>query len=98
MPFVNVGMITGSARIKEADTDFSGGASRTVAVRNSQLGGKISVEYNISDESSVWTTITSSNYTQYIYGNGANTNWDGTDNYDGCTFLTSAPVVDKMSY
>ena len=98
VPFVNVGMITGSARIKEADTDFSGGASRTVAVRNSQLGGKISVEYNISDESSVWTTITSSNYTQYIYGNGANTNWDGTDNYDGCTFLTSAPVVDKMSY
>lgn len=95
--FKNVGLITGSTRIKQADTDFKGGIERTAVIRNCQLGGKVVKDYVSMDERVVWETLSSSNYTDYIYGSGINTNWEGTDNYDGCTVLTAAPVVDKMN-
>jgi hypothetical protein len=33
------------------------------------------------------------NYFNYIYGSGDSTDWSGTDNYDGCTFLTEVPSL-----
>ena len=33
------------------------------------------------------------NYFNYIYGSGVNTDWTGTENYDGCTLIKSSPLA-----
>ena len=37
--------------------------------------------------------IDGDNYHNYIFGNIAGVDWTGTDNYDGCTFLETAPAI-----
>ena len=69
----NMGMVLGSPRTAE------------VIASNFKVAGKISAEYE-GDGTWELKNLTEDNFFNYIYG-GA-TDWAGTENYDGCTFLT----------
>ena len=79
----NVGFITGSAR------------SATVTASECEIGGKILTGWDDSDAEPepIYTKLNTGNYYNYIYGSGSNTDWTGTDNYDGCTYISSAPTL-----
>ena len=68
--------------------------STTVVASNCKVGGKTLGEWDEEDQVYEETKINSSNYHNFIYGSGKNTDWTGTDNYDGCTLLTSAPTFE----
>ena len=77
------GFILGSAR------------SSTVIASNCKIGGKIiDGEYNSEEDEYSDVKLSSANYHNFIYGSGKNTDWTGTENYDGCTLLTSAPTFE----
>ncbi len=78
--YTNVGWIMGAAR-----------SANSKAV-NCKVGGYIRV-IDEEDESESIQYITEADYFNYIYGNGINTDWSDTDNYDGCTVLTEKPVI-----
>lgn len=88
--YPNVGAITGSHRVDKT----GGAAARTALVENCEVGGAMLGEYNTEDQEYKTTVLDASNYFNYIYGSGENTDWTGTDNYDGCTLLTAKPNVD----
>ena len=88
--YPNVGAITGSIRVQKSGEK----TALTAIVENCQLGGAMLGEYNIEDESYKVETLDESNFFNFIYGSGENTDWTGTDNYDGCSVLTSKPNVD----
>ncbi|MBR2030782.1 MAG: hypothetical protein IKA04_00985 [Alistipes sp.] len=69
----NMGMVLGSPRTAE------------VVASNFKVAGKISAEYE-GDGTWELKDITEDNFFNYIYGSA--TDWAGTENYDGCTFLT----------
>lgn len=75
------GMITGSSR------------SETVKATNGKVGGSTMV-YNVEDCYYKATAIPEDDYYKYIYGSGEATDWTGTDNYDGCTFLSVKPTFE----
>ena len=79
----NVGFITGSAR------------SATVIASECAVGGKILTGWDDSDSEPepIYTKLNTGNYYNYIYGSGNATDWTGTDNYDGCTYISSAPTL-----
>ena len=77
-----VGMVTGSSR-----------ENGKVVATNCQIGGRTLV-IDAEDETFKPGTIEGSNFQHHIYGSGANTDWTGTDNYDGCTFLAEKPVIE----
>jgi hypothetical protein len=79
--YSGVGFITGAAR------------TESFKVTNCKVGGTISTSYNALDEKDIIEKLNSSNYYNYIYGSGIDTDWTGTDNYDGCTLLTAAPTI-----
>ena len=68
--------------------------STTVVASNCKVGGKTLGEWDEEDQVYEETKLSSSNYHNFIYGSGKNTDWTGTDNYDGCTLLTSAPTFE----
>ena len=78
--YTNVGWIIGTAR------------SATSKAVNCKVGGYIRV-IDDEDESESLLYISEADYFNYIYGNGINTDWSDTDNYDGCTVLTEKPVI-----
>ena len=86
--FTNVGMVTGSARV-----------AGTVVASNCAVGGSIATSTTGEGESERFNTITlkADNYYKYIYGSGKDTDWTGTDNYDGCTFDPTevAPIPEE---
>ena len=51
------------------------------------------IYHNVEDEKYNTTALNASNYYNFIYGSGANTDWTGTDNYDGCSLLESKPSI-----
>lgn len=61
--------------------------SESVKAVNCKIGGSIITDYNIEDEIYTSKELSESNYYKYIYANGETTDWSGTDNYDGCTYL-----------
>ena len=79
-----IGMITGSTRV-----------AGSVLATNCKIGGTIT-EFKIDEEdetiNAVTVQISEQNYSEYIYGKA--TSWEGTDNYDGCTFLSEKPVLE----
>ena len=79
----NVGFITGSAR------------SATVTASECAIGGRILTGWDDSDTEPepIYTKLNTGNYYNYIYGSGNATDWTGTDNYDGCTYISSAPTL-----
>ena len=78
-PGFKPGWITGVARTKD------------LVAKNCKLGGEFLGNYNIEDEVYEMDPITETNYFNYIYGSGADTDWTGTENYDGCTCLSAKP-------
>ena len=80
-PFTNIGMITASPR------------SATVLATNCSVGGTVVGAYDEEDESHKTTSLDASNYYNFIYGSGDATDWTGTDNYDGCTYLETKPSI-----
>ena len=87
----NVGIVMGSARV--ADTLDDAGAVSKAGIRaiDCKVGGTILNEWNDEEQVYEGKTLNSSNFHNYIYGSGKSTDWTGTDNYDGCTLLTSKP-------
>ena len=81
VPIAQVGMFSGSAR------------STTSLATNFKVGGAIAGEYNEEEDEYTWIKLSSSNFHNYIYGSGKNTDWTGTDNYDGGSCITSAPTL-----
>jgi hypothetical protein len=79
----NVGFITGSAR------------SATVTASECSIGGRVLTGWDDSDTEPepIYTKLNTGNYYNYIYGSGNATDWTGTDNYDGCTYISSAPTL-----
>ena len=80
--YLNAGMVTGSERV-----------AGTVVATNCQVGGTITIDHDDEDESEKISTLTEENYYKFIYGNITGIDWTGTENYDGCTLLTSAPTI-----
>ena len=80
--YTGIGHITGGTR------------SADLIASNCKVGGQIIGEYNIEDEEYKIETIDALNYFNFIYGSGENTDWTGTDNYDGCSVLTAKPSVE----
>ena len=79
-PGFKTGWITGAARVKDA-----------VVANNCKIGGEFLGNYNVEDEVYEMDPITEANYFNYIYGSGVDTDWTGTENYDGCTCLSAKP-------
>jgi hypothetical protein len=67
--------------------------STTVVASNCKVGGKTLGEYDTEKEEYVEAKINASNFHHYIYGSGKNTDWTGTDNYDGCSYISAAPSL-----
>ena len=91
----NVGWATGSPRNTKVSITGSDGTVTThneIYAKNCKFGGN-SYKVNIEDEEYIEVSLKESNFHDYIYGTGANTDWTGTDNHDGCTFLTAKPAV-----
>ena len=75
------GFITGVAR------------STTVLATNCKIGGTLIGEFDEEDQTYKTTVLSEGDYFNYIYGSGEATDWTGTDNYDGCTWLSAAPTI-----
>ena len=72
----NYGFITGVAR----------------STTNCKIGGEVLTNYDEENDSYDKVKISASNFHNYIYGSGKNTDWTGTDNYDGCDYLSVKPT------
>lgn len=82
--FTNVGWIMGNTR-----TD-------TIQALNCSIGG-YTLEYSDEYEGFLYNArITPDNFFDYIYGSGKSTDWSGTENYDGCTYLTEKPTIAQL--
>ncbi len=77
-----VGHIMGTAR------------TATILAQNCKVGGSVIGEYNVEDEEYKVETLKESNFQNFIYGSGKNTDWSGTDNYDGCSYISVAPTIE----
>ena len=80
--YTGVGHITGSSR------------SATVIAKNCKLGGTLVSDYDIENEEYDTEKLSASNFHNHIYGSGKNTDWSGTDNYDGCSYISVAPTIE----
>lgn len=78
----NASWVLGSARNSESK----------ILATNCSLGGNT---YTWDDEEEYWRpkALISNNVHNYLYGSGSTTDWSGTDNYDGVTFITTKPTV-----
>ena len=56
------------------------------------IGGKY---YELDTENDVWEpkTLPSSTIHNYLYASGKNTDWSGTEDYDGVTYLSTKPTI-----
>lgn len=65
----------------------------TLVAKNCRVGGRNITGWDDSDMEPVakGIRIVESNFMNYIYSGGSQTDWTGTDNYDGCSFLSSKP-------
>ena len=79
----NVGMILGIPRNP---------AEGAIRAKNCKIGGA-TFAYNEEEDEYVEKALTASDFHKHIYANGDNTDWTGTDNYDGCTFLSTKPTL-----
>ena len=79
--YTNVGWATGSARVKD-----------TIIATNCKIGGNW---YEIDEEDLTEKpyAIEEADYFNYIFGSRESTDWTGTENYDGCTWLSAAPTI-----
>ena len=80
--YTGVGHIIGNSR------------SATIIAKDCKLGGTLVSEYNIEDEEYTIEKLSASNFHNHIYGSGKSTDWSGTDNYDGCSYISVAPTIE----
>jgi hypothetical protein len=59
-----------------------------------EIGGNELGEIDPESEAPEERPITSSNFHNFIFGSGSNTDWTGAVNYDGCLFLSKKPTVE----
>ena len=78
----NLGAIMGSARTEGS-----------VVATNCKVGGSLIDKYDVEEDEYIETKLSASNFYNYIYGSGKNTDWTGTDNYDGCSYISAAPAL-----
>ena len=78
----NVGVVLGVARVNES-----------VIAKNCAVGGA-SVLYNTEDEEYVLKPLKEISFFDHIYGSGKDTDWTGTTDHDGCTFLSAKPTIE----
>ena len=74
------GFITGVAR------------STSILATNCKIGGEVLTNYDEENDTYDKVKVSASNFHNYIYGSGKNTDWTGTDNYDGCSYLSVKPT------
>jgi hypothetical protein len=67
--------------------------TETTLAKDCAVGGGFMV-YDEEEEDYITTPITESNFYKFIYGSGDKTDWTGTDNYDGCTWLSVKPTIE----
>ena len=79
----NVGMVLGTQR----DPAESG-----IRAKNCKIGGS-TYSYNAEEDEYEEKVITAKDFYKYIYAKGESTDWTGTDNYDGCSFLSAKPTI-----
>ena len=80
--YTGVGHIIGNSR------------SATIIAKNCKLGGTLISDYDIENEEYDTEKLSASNFHNHIYGSGKNTDWSGTDNYDGCSYISVAPTIE----
>ena len=78
----NVGVALGVARVNES-----------VIAKNCAVGGA-SVLYNTEDDEYTLKPLKETSFFDYIYSSGKDTDWTGTTDHDGCTFLSSKPTIE----
>ncbi len=78
----NVGFISGSVR-----------TPGSVIATNCKIGGTVVGDYDEEEDVYIETKLSSSNFYNYLFGSGKKTDWTGTDNYDGCAFLSTKPTI-----
>jgi hypothetical protein len=79
--YTGVGIIAGGAR------------GETTLATNCKVGGGIN-KYNVEEDTHELQRVTASNFHTFIYGSGKDTDWSGTDNYDGCSHLAKRPTIE----
>jgi hypothetical protein len=65
----------------------------SVIATNCKIGGSVVDTYDEEEDVYIETKLSSSNFYNYLFGSGKKTDWTGTDNYDGCTYLSSKPAI-----
>jgi hypothetical protein len=75
----NVGWITGVARVKD-----------TLLAKGCKVGGN-TAKFDPEEEKIDFTPIPEATFYNYIYGSGEATDWTGTENYDGCSYIAAKP-------
>ena len=65
----------------------------SVIATNCKIGGTLIGEYDPADFTNKTIILDESNFYNYIFGSGVNTDWTGTDNYDGCTVIDARPEI-----
>ena len=65
----------------------------SVIATNCKIGGAVVDSYDEEEDVYIETKLSSSNFHNYLFGSGKKTDWTGTDNYDGCTYLSSKPTI-----
>ena len=66
--------------------------SSTLFATNCAIGGRL-MEWYDEDGIYIPSTIKEDEYFNFIYSSGSSTDWTGTDNYDGCTYLSAMPTL-----
>lgn len=98
--FEKVSAILGSSRQEYSETSTTDPetgetkVTKTLAriAKNCKVGGGFTGEWNDEDEEYMTESITSRNYTKYIYP--GTTDWGTTTDFDGCTYLATKPVIE----
>ena len=93
--YTNVGWATGSPRNTKVSITGSDGTVTTyneIYAKDCKFGGN-GYKYDEEDDEYSKTALKADDFHNYIYGTGVNTDWTGTDNHDGCTFLTEKPAI-----
>ena len=93
--YPKVGWATGSPRNTKVSVTGSDGTVTTyneIYAKDCKFGGN-GYKYNEEDEEYSKGALKADDFHNYIYGTGFNTDWTGTDNHDGCTFLTEKPAI-----
>ena len=93
----NVGMVLGVPRVAEVTGADGTVTTPGIIASNFMVGGKITYSLIGEDADGNPTStetevvLNADNWMNYIYGSA--TDWTGTDNYDGCSFLSVVPEV-----